>query len=137
MDVCPTLEARAQPAHLMKPGDRALHHPALLAQSRAVGRATPGDARADVLRTQPAPVGLGVVGAVGQQRLGPPARPAALAAHRWHRLHERAQLRAVVPVGPRDVCRQRHALSVGQQVVLAASLAPVHRAWSRFLASVE
>ena len=78
MNVCPTLEARAQPAHLVQPGVCALDDPALLSQARAVGRAAPGDARADAQRSQPAPVRLGVVGALSQQRLGPPAWPPAL-----------------------------------------------------------
>lgn len=92
MDVSTPFKARAQPAHLMQPGNRAFNHPTLLAQAGTVRRATTGDARPYMQRAQPASMRLRVIGAISQQRLGPATRATALAAHRWHRLHQRAQL---------------------------------------------
>jgi hypothetical protein len=103
MDVGTPLKSRAQPAHLMQPGDRAFNHPTLLSQPRTMWRAATGQTRPHMQGTQPASVRLAVIGAVTQHRLRTAVRAPALAAHRRHRLHERAQLCAVVAVGTRDV----------------------------------
>lgn len=137
MDIGAALESRAQPAHLVKPRERALYHPTLLSQTRTVWRTASGDTRADATCPQPAPVPLGVVASVSQQSLRTPARASTLTAYRRHSAHQAVQLRGVVTVGRRDMLGQRHALSVGNDVVFAAPFAPIHGAWSCLLSCMD
>src|SRR5687768_13133775 len=79
-------------------GEASFDHPALLAQTRAVGDAAAGDPRSDAASAQPAAVDVVVVAAVGEQLPRSTARAPAPAADRWHRLDQRDQLGDVVAV---------------------------------------
>src|ERR687890_2722508 len=57
----------AQPLERVQPGEASFNHPALLAQTRAVGDAAAGDPRGDAGSAQPAAVDVVVVAAVGEQ----------------------------------------------------------------------
>jgi hypothetical protein len=72
-------------------------------------------------------VWLGVVAAVGEERVGSAAWAAALASHGRDCFDEREQLRDVGAVGAGEQAGKRDAVGVGDQVVLAACLAPVDR----------
>jgi hypothetical protein len=100
-------------------------------------RVTTGNARPHMHGTKPASMRLRVIGMVVQQRLRPAVRAATLAAHRWHRLQEESQLRAVVAVGACDVRSQWHALPVSEDMGLAVSFALVHGARSCLLACMD
>ena len=82
----------------------------------------------DTARTQLAAVELLVVAAVRDQATRPPFRRAGAAVHRWDRLEQQQQLRAVVSVRAGERPGERDAARVGQQVVLRAATAPVDRA---------
>ena len=134
MDVRPSLVADAQPAVLVEPGDRALDHPALLAEPGAVLGLAFGDPRLDPSSAQLATVRFGVVAAVAEQRLRPPPWPAALAPHGRNRFQQRQQLGDVVAVGGAEQAAEWDTAAVGDQVVLGAGFAPVYRAGTGFAA---
>ena len=137
MDVRPPLIADAEPPVLVDPGQRPLHRPAGLAQP-APGRRSPS--RAGPAR-RPAPAAPG--GAARSRRPGPPARrrasssggppcppPAGCSLNSGANSVMSLTLAAVTERGQRD------AVGVGDHVVLAAGLGPVHRAGAGRLAAV-
>jgi hypothetical protein len=77
VDVSAAFVAGAEPLEGVQPGEAALHHPALLARSRAVGDAAASNPRRDAALSQPAAIDVVVVAAVGEQLprpgTGPPA----------------------------------------------------------------
>jgi hypothetical protein len=75
-------------------------------------------------------VRLGVVGAVGKNCQRSSAWASALPAHGRDRLDERQELGDVVEVGTREQAGERDAVSVGDQVALAAGSAAVDGARS-------
>src|SRR3954469_21716607 len=77
VDVAAPLVAGAQPFEGVQPGEAALDHPAVAAQSRAMGDAAAGDPRRDPTLSELAAVDVVVVAAVGEQFPRSPARPAA------------------------------------------------------------
>jgi len=79
-------------------------------------------------------VRLAVIGAVALHLLRPLARPPALAPDGRDTLDQPQQLRDVVAVRPRQTQRERDATALDQQVVLAAELAPIYRAFAGLLA---
>ena len=112
----------------MQPADRALHHPAELAQAAAVRGVAARDDWLDLPPAQLLAMWIGIVAAVGQQVLGLTLGRADLPAHRWHRVHHRDQLLAVVLVGLGDLGDQRRALEVDQHVMLGARFPAIDRA---------
>jgi len=132
VDVGAAFVAEPEPAVLVQPGERPLGHPALLPEPGAVPGALMRDNRPDLARAQPGFGRFGVVAAVAEQRAGTAPRPTRLAAHGGDRLHEREQVREVVPAGAAEKAGERDAGGVGDQVVLAAGLAPVDRAGAGF-----
>ncbi len=83
-----------------------------------------------------APVRLAVIGAVALHLLRPPAWASTLATHRRDTLDQVEELRDVVAVRPRQAHRERDAPALHQQVVLAARLGAIHRAFPGLLAAV-
>jgi hypothetical protein len=131
MDIGSALPTNAKAFELVQPGQRALHNPALAAQPRAVGDATPSDHRADPARPQRPPVAVEVVAAVGQQYRGTPPRPAPPAGHRPDGVDQRQQLGDVVGVAAGQRDRERDPAGVADEVVLAAWACAVDRACAR------
>ncbi|AEM85107.1 hypothetical protein Strvi_5588 [Streptomyces violaceusniger Tu 4113] len=127
VDVVADLPADAQAAEPVQQRDRSFHDPAVPAQAGAVPGAAPGDARGDLEPADLVPVDLVVIAAVGVQILGAAQWPAALAADRRDGLDQRDQLGDVVAVTAGGDCRERDAVRLDDQVVLAAGLAPVPR----------
>ena len=103
--------------------------PALRAESGSVLCSAFGDDWSDPAVAERLSVWLGVVAAVGEQRVGSAAWSSALATQRWDRLDERQQLGDVGPVGAGEQARKRDAVGVGDQVVLGPCLGPVDRTW--------
>jgi hypothetical protein len=120
VDIGAAFVADAQPAVLMQPAVRALNDPAVDPQAAAVVGAAARQHRFDAACPQLAAVGLGVVRPIALDPPGPAARPPGLAPHRRDRVHQFDQLRDIVAVGGRDLCRQRRAMGVGEDVVLRA-----------------
>jgi len=52
-------------------------------------------------------------------------------------VEQRKQLGNIVPVRPGKEDRQRDAVGIGEQMVLAAELAPIRGIWASFLASAR
>jgi hypothetical protein len=73
----------------VEPGEGALDDPAFAAEVGAVRGVAFGDQRSDPTGAQRLSVWLGVVAAVGEERVGSAARSSAFAAYGWDRLDER------------------------------------------------
>lgn len=83
-----------------------------------------------------APVRLAVIGPVTLHLLRSFARATALAPHGPEALDQRQQLRDVMAVRTRQARRERDAAPLHQQVMLAAQLSAIHRAFAGLLALV-
>lgn len=83
-----------------------------------------GDDRADAARPQQTPVLVVVVAAIGEERVGSASGPADDAGHGRNLVQQRQQLRDVVAVSAGQRDSERDALSVGEDVVLAARPCP-------------
>jgi len=127
VDVGPAFVADPQAAELMKPTERAFDDPTDLAKAAALRRAALGNVRFNAFAPQEDAVHFGVVGAVGIEALRTLNRTAGFTSNGWDGLNQRDQLRHVVPVGARQLASQRGSMGIGDDVVLAALLAPVRR----------
>jgi hypothetical protein len=94
--------------------------------------ASAGDARADALGAYGFAVFVVVVGAVGEQLIGPPAGSAAAAAYGWDLVNQREQFGDVVTVAAGQRHGQGDAGALGQDVVLRARAGAVDRARAAF-----
>lgn len=108
----------------MQQRDRSFHDPAVHAQAGAVPGAAPGEVRGDLEPADLVPVDLVVIAAVGVQIPGAAQWLAVLAADRRDGLDHRDQLGDVVAVAAGGDCRERNAVRLDHQVVIAAGLAP-------------
>jgi hypothetical protein len=113
-----TLPANAKPAELVKPGEAALHDPALGAETGAVVLAPPGDQGLDAPAPELAAVLVVVIAPVGEQPVGASARAADPAGDRHDAIDQGQELSDVVAVPACEGDRQRQPAGVGQQVVL-------------------
>ncbi len=116
------------PGHYWDPGQRPLHGPPRLPQARFVVDALLRQDRLDPQFPQPLPVWLRVVRQVPLEGVGPLPRAADLARHRRDLVEQRRELGDVITVGRRPAHGHGDARGVGQDVVLAARLAPIHGA---------
>lgn len=113
-----TLPADAEPAELVKPGEAALHDPALSAKARAVVLTASGDQGLDATCPKLATVLVVVIAPVGEQPIGASARATDLAGD-WHNTIDQGQELGDVVAVPTGQCdRQRQPAGIGQQVVL-------------------
>lgn len=131
MDVSPSLPANAQASEAVEPRDRALDHPAFAPQSAAMSGAASGDVRHDPASAQKIAVRLGVISAVGVETARTLSRAARDSPHRRNCVEQRDQLRNVVAVSSGQEHGQRDAVSVGEQVVLAARTPAIRWTWAR------
>lgn len=113
-----TLPADAEPSELVEPGEAALHHPTLGAESRAVVLAAPGDQRLDASTPELAAVLVVVIAPVGKQPVGALAGTSDLAGDRDDAIDQRQELGDVVAIAAGQGDRQRQPAGIGQQVVL-------------------
>lgn len=113
-----TLPADAESAELVKPGEAALHDPALCAQPRAVVLTTAGNQRPDAASPELTAVLVVVIAPVGEKPIGALARAADLAGDRHDPIDQGQELGDVVSVPAGQCDRQRQPAGVGQQVVL-------------------
>ena len=112
------LPAQPETAEEVQPGEGPLDDPAQAPKPRAVLGLAAGDHRLDAPRPQCAAVGVVVVGAVGDERVGAQPRPPDLALDRPDRVDQRQQLGDVVAVAAGQGGGERDAAGVGQKVVL-------------------
>jgi hypothetical protein len=102
----------------MRPGEAALHDPALSAEARAVVLAPSGDQGLDATGPELAAVLVVVIAPVGEQPAGATARAADLAGNRDDTVDQGQELGDVVAIAAGKGDRQWQSAGVGQQVVL-------------------
>ena len=127
VDIVATLVAHTETAKLVEPGQTAFNYVADLSQAAAVSRAALRYERVDIPRQQGQSPGSAVIGPICKQRPRPATGTPRLARHRRHLVNQGDQLCNVVSVRSGERARQRDALSVGEQVMLAAGFAAVRR----------
>ena len=132
MDVVPPFVADAEASELMQPGDGAFDHPAEDTQAAPVWRIAASQDGDDALRAQLLPVRVRVVGAIALDTLRSVPGPAPCATDRRNSLHEREELRHIVPVGFRESDGQGDAVRIRNEVMLAPQLPSIRRIRTRF-----
>src|SRR5258708_33168087 len=133
MELRSTLIADAKPPVLVKPGQRPLHLPTSLCHPLLVIDLLLGEDRFDAKVAQPLAVRLGVVGQIPLQGIRLPSWRSGLPRYWRDGSEQRSDLVDIVDVSRRRRGGQRDALGVGEQMVLAAGLGAVYRAWGRSL----
>ncbi len=128
MDVVPCSPADPQPAEPVEVGEGPLDNPAVGAEAGSVWDAASGDDGFHAQGPGQAPVLVVVVAAIPEHRVGPPARPAALAEDRRDGLKQGDERGDVVAVAASQGGGKRNAGGIGDQVALAAISAPVNGA---------
>ncbi len=126
MDISVAFVANLQTSKRVKPGNRALDLPTRFAKSAAMRRASFFEQGRDTTFTQALPMWLGTVAPVALNDLRlvqgtPPFAPDA-----WNALDQCVVLRNVVTVCAGQDDRERDALRIDDEVVLAAELTPAH-----------
>jgi len=109
---------------LVQPGDRALDHPSFSAEPGAVAGFAFGDPWRDPSLSEFLAVFAAVVGAIGEQHLGPEL---AVPAGRWDPVYQRHELGDVVAVRRCERRGQRCALTIADHVVLGARPTAIDR----------
>lgn len=132
MNIGPALIADAQAAELMQPREGPFDHPAKDTQAAPVGRAPMGQEGDDAEAPQGMPMGRRVVGAVALEAFGSVPRVPDLPADGRDGLNQREELRHIVAVGLGEAGRQRDAMAIGDQVVLAPQLPSIRWRRARF-----
>ncbi|MBE1601985.1 hypothetical protein H4687_008114 [Streptomyces stelliscabiei] len=132
VDVVASFPADAQSAEAVQPVDRPLDHVTEDAQAKAVWLASFGDDRADAAGPEQSAVCVVVVAAVGQERVGSAPAAADQTGHGGDCVEQGQELGDAVAVSAGQGHRERDALSVGEDVVLAARPCAVDRAGSAF-----
>jgi hypothetical protein len=132
VDVVASFPADPQSAEAVQPGDRALDHVPEDAEAAAVFFSAFGDDRADAALPEQAAVFVVVVAPVGEECVGPVPGSADGAGHGRNLVQQGQQLRDVVAVSAGQRHRERDALAVGEDVVLAARPCAVDRAGTAF-----
>lgn len=134
VDVVTPFVTDAQSSELVKPAEGTFNHPAYTAQTAAVLRVAFRDYRFDPTRPQQHAVQVRVVGSIGIQTIRLATRMTDLSPDRWYRVHQRQQLRHVVPVGPGEPNGKRNALRIRDEVVFRPFLAAIRRVGAGFFA---
>lgn len=120
MNVGSSLITHTQSSELVQPRDGALDHPAQHAQSSILISAACRQQRLDAANPQRDDVAGPGIGLVGHRGVGTKQRRADLAADRWDGIDQFDQEPAIGFIRARDRARQRHALGVGDHVMLGA-----------------
>jgi hypothetical protein len=121
-----------QASELMQPCDRTLDDPARLAQPASMCGAPLGQNRRNAHSAKRAAVGGGVVGAVALDPIGALAGAPGSARKRRNGNDERKELGYIMGIGRRERRRERDAPCIADEMVLAASFAPVSGIGSGF-----
>ena len=132
VDVITSLPADAETSEAVEPGDRALDNPAVNSEARTVQNTASGDDRFDAPSPDQAAVLVVVVAAVTEQYVGPSTWPPDESRDRRDLGKERHQLGDVVAASAGQGHRERDALAVDEDVVLAARPRAVDRAGAAF-----
>ena len=131
MDVRAAVVADEQSFELVQPGEGAFDDPAVTTKAGAVLGVASCDLGFDAALAELAATARVVVSAIAGDSVGPPTRPADLAAHRRHAVDERDQLGAVVAVAAGEPPGERDPAALDQEVVLGAVPGSINRARAR------
>src|SRR5215210_364477 len=127
MDLRQAFIAHSQATEAREPGKGALHDPTVPPQALLALDFAARDARGNPPLAALGPTVRSVIALVRMQFVGPLARPAQRALDRQHRIQQARQRQAIRTVGRAQAERERDALAVDQQMVLAARLAAIRR----------
>lgn len=129
MHMCVPFVANLEPSECMKPGKGTFNEPARFTEATAMRRTDFGKQGRDAAFAQTLPVRLGTVASVTLNNFRFAQRTSAFSSNGRNRLDQRIELRDVVAIRGGQDDRERDALGVDDEVVLAAELAPVR--WVR------
>lgn len=129
MHMCVPFVANLEPSECMKPGKGTFNEPARFTEATAMRRTDFGKQGRDAAFAQKLPVRLGTVASVTLNNFRFAQRTSAFSSNGRNRLDQRIELRDVVAIRGGQDDRERDALGVDDEVVLAAELAPVR--WVR------
>ena len=132
VDVVASFPADAETPEAVEPGDRALYNPAMNTEAGAVRDAAPGDHRFDALSPDQAAVLVVVIATVPEQDVRPSTRSSHASRDRGDLGEQWHQLGDVVAISAGQGHRERDALPVDEDVVLAARPRAVDRAGTAF-----
>lgn len=122
----------AEAAEAVQPGDGSLDDPSANAEAGSMRDTTAGDHRFDALRPDQSSVLVLVVASIPEEDVGAPSRSSDQARDGRNLLEQRHQLGDVVAVSAGQQHRERDALPVDEDVVLAARPGAVDRAGPAF-----
>ncbi|GAU71585.1 hypothetical protein SSP35_52_00080 [Streptomyces sp. NBRC 110611] len=120
MNVVASLPADPKPAEAVQPSDCSFDDIPEGARAGAVGLASFGDDRTDAALPQQAAVLVVVVAAAGEQGIRPPPWPAHHPGYRGDLVEQGQELGDIVAVATGQRDRERDALALDKDVVLAA-----------------
>jgi hypothetical protein len=125
VDMSIAFVANLQASKRVKPGYRALYWPTRFTQSAAMRRADFSKQRLDAAFAQASPMWFGAIASVALNCSRLVQGATALTSYRWNGLDQCFELSDVMAVRPSQDDRERDALRVDNEVMLAAELAPV------------
>ena len=109
----------------MEPGQRAFDNPAPPAEATAMRCPAFRQLRLDAAAVEGIAVRLRIIAAVALHEIRLPPGAAGPAAHGRHRVHQRQELRDVIPVGGRQLRRKRNPLAVSEKVMFRPRLTAI------------
>jgi len=124
--------ANTQPSVLVQPTQGTFHDPTMHAQPTAMSGQTLGQNRLDMPLLKCFSMALRIVRPISLDSVRTATRVADLAAHRDNGIHQRQQLRHIMPVGPGQDGRQGDAIGVREEVVFAPQLPSIRWIRPRF-----
>ena len=137
MDIVAAIVTHTEPAELMKPTDRSLHHPAIHTQAAAVGRPPLGQLRVDPAVPQLLPLLFVIKAPVPHHMVRAFPGVAGLAGDRRNGIHQRHGLIGVRSVRRDGIDDQGHALTVGENRVFAAQFRAIDGAGTGFFTPAD
>src|SRR5436853_5942083 len=132
VNLWPSLISDTQLAKLMQPREGSLNHPAIHAKAAAMFRVSLRQHWLNSSLPQLQTVRLRIIGPVTLHPFGPLPGSATLAFDRRNGLDQRQQLRHVMRVGGAQNHRQRNALRLSYDVMLAPRFRFISRVWAGF-----
>jgi hypothetical protein len=115
----------AKSSQAMQPGEGALDGPAKPPQAAPMWSFSASQQGADASPHQFVSMRLRVVRSIALHEVGAEARSARFPGDGWYFIDERDQLRDIVAIRAGDFARERNALRIGDQVMLASRLAAI------------
>jgi hypothetical protein len=132
MNARPPFVPQIESTKSMQPRQRTFHDPARATESAAMGRAALGELRANPAAMQGIAMRLRIVPTVALHEARLSQGPTRAAAQRWNAVHQRQQLRHVVPIRRREARDDRNPVGVGKNMMFRPGLTAIGRVRSSF-----